>query len=545
MRLLLPLVVLFLLVGMGSVSVAVDGSLQQLTPQNVSDFIARECPRTLKASEAPCSTLCEFMAPYTGLPTSFRSFILRDRSTFVAQAVDVGTARHIKGLSDKVPTAKHTVMVPSIPFTKLSGKGVVITADGSNARHVANLRRFMYVLRILVQSQIPVEVWYGCEVERFKHNTMRRLRAFGVRVLGARVHELTQFRSLQEHTTLRDPCTSLSNYAIKVAATLASGFREVVVFDCDSIPLMDPAHLLLHDPWYTRMRIRVFRDVEPVGTTTPEPVFEYLGVLQDHYSAMLGGQEVDASCVVVDKGAENVWAALHVALFLNTRVELVSGLASRTLYRRVREDCGGLFHGDKDTWWLSYMVVDHQVRKGRAHYIHPLPTPRALVAHHEDTSNLRAGRTCHVLYGQTHAFLLDSCVGDGGSGGSSSDKRKKKNQQQQLAATAGPSPPKYFPFDHIRDTATWEAMAALCGQLVHINAYENPDAPHRSMAQHMTYFANVRNVWKTYPVDGSIMTDHFTKQRACSAASKLEVLPEVTSAVLTRLVSNPGTKDVV
>ena len=48
-----------------------------------------------------------------------------------------------------------------------------------------------------------------------------------------------------------------------------------------------------------------------------DSIFKYLGVDRSRYAWLLGGQETDASCVILDKSRPEVWTGLHLALFLN------------------------------------------------------------------------------------------------------------------------------------------------------------------------------------------------------------------------------------
>ena len=95
------------------------------------------------------------------------------------------------------------------------------------------------------------------------------------------------------------------------------------------------------------MGFRIFRDVVPRGTFTPPPVFDYLRIDRQRAASLLGEQEADSSCVLLDKRQANVWSGIHVALFLNSRPEIVKGLSFK--YPAASHTCAGFMHGDKDT----------------------------------------------------------------------------------------------------------------------------------------------------------------------------------------------------
>ena len=68
-----------------------------------------------------------------------------------------------------------------------------------------------------------------------------------------------------------------------------------------AVPLAEPVGLIRRDPWYASLGIRLFRDVVPLGTFTPPELFEYLGLDPARFGRLLGGQETDSSCVMLDK----------------------------------------------------------------------------------------------------------------------------------------------------------------------------------------------------------------------------------------------------
>jgi hypothetical protein len=88
---------------------------------------------------------------------------------------------------------------------------------------------------------------------------------------------------------------------MKLLAVLASDCVECILFDADAVPLTEPLRFLRADPWYRSLGVRLFRDVVPVGSFTPLDLFEYLGLDRARFGRLLGGQETDSSCVMLDK----------------------------------------------------------------------------------------------------------------------------------------------------------------------------------------------------------------------------------------------------
>ena len=64
---------------------------------------------------------------------------------------------------------------------------------------------------------------------------------------------------------------------------------------------------------------------------------------------------------------EGVWAGLHIALFLNTRPELVKGVGSHA-YPVASKSCAGLLHGDKDTWWIGMLLAGTTTKRNSSRY---------------------------------------------------------------------------------------------------------------------------------------------------------------------------------
>ena len=308
------------------------------------------------------------------------------------------------------------VMVPSLahfPAVTRVREGVVVYASGNKARYARGATVLVETLRapdgaheMKPLSDLPIEVFYGCEDEAFPERLRQRLeQAKGVAVRSLSAALFTTLRDHPDATYMagNEACRYLPAYGRKVLASMLSSFERLVLFDADVIPLVDPA-TLFELPEFRRSGMVLFGDYVPLGTFFNDHarLLAFLGLDPLAYQRVFSGQEADSSCVVIDKGFiahrppspekqrrhrwcdggapcddddatagtasfSVVWDSLHLALAMNAM--------SASYYRAPpppEPASSGFVFGDKDTWALAAIIAEVPLA--------PPPSPPAAVA---------------------------------------------------------------------------------------------------------------------------------------------------------------------
>lgn len=156
-----------------------------------------------------------------------------------------------------------SVMVPLLrqyPLLTQNEKGIVIYASGHSPRYAHGALVLVEILRGNVNarkrsgytsakalSDLPVEIFYGCEEEAFPLFLLRRLersKNVSVRSLTGVLSDLhVDGRKAAVSTANENVCHSLPAYGRKTLAAVLSSFERLVLFDADVIPLVDPETL--------------------------------------------------------------------------------------------------------------------------------------------------------------------------------------------------------------------------------------------------------------------------------------------------------------
>jgi hypothetical protein len=206
-------------------------------------------------------------------------------------------------------------------------------------RQAAGALATAYVIREVLRSDMPIEVFYSGPEEAFSGRIKEALEALP----GVRLRDLTAAMAEQRAAwaafPAQPPLRVLRGYAAKVFAVLASPFREAVLLDAGAVLFVDP-HTLLGLPSYRQHGLAIFNDYVPLARWRWKPVLREVCVDYGRLAAAFGGMELDSSCVVVDKEAN--FDALAVAAALNSELQ---------------EQTYCLLVGDKDTWGLAMLHV--------------------------------------------------------------------------------------------------------------------------------------------------------------------------------------------
>jgi len=204
------------------------------------------------------------------------------------------------------------------------GRGIVIVAGGS--RVFTNAYVLLHVLRNVVGSTLPIELWYFGQGE-LSAAMAALVRPFGVTLVDAvPLIEATD-------SPIRD------GWQLKSFALVHSRFAEVLLLDADQVPVDDPA-ACFHWPQYRETGAVFWPDI--VDLRKDNAIWSLLGLEASRTASFESGQ------LLVDRRRHG--AALVAALRLNE--------AADQIYH--------LVYGDKDTYLLAW---------------HMLGVPYALVPH--------------------------------------------------------------------------------------------------------------------------------------------------------------------
>jgi hypothetical protein len=195
-----------------------------------------------------------------------------------------------------------------------------------------------YVIRKVLGSDIPIQIFYAGEDEAFSGPIKTAVEALG----GVQLLDLLEaLRRQYPRGDFPHPPSSrvVRSYAAKLYALLASSFRENIVLDAGAVAFVPPERFFSL-PSYRQNHMAIFSDYVGLDRGRWREVLERVCVGYDQFYAAFGGRELDSSCVVMDKVAN--FDALAVALALNGELQ------AQTYTTLI---------GDKDTWGLAMLHV--------------------------------------------------------------------------------------------------------------------------------------------------------------------------------------------
>jgi hypothetical protein len=196
-----------------------------------------------------------------------------------------------------------------------SGRGLVIVAGG--ARMFTNAYVLLHVLRNVLRSKLPVELWY------FGPSEVSPAMAALIEPFEVRLVDATPALAATG-AKVRD------GWQLKSFALAYSRFAEVLLLDADQVPISDPA-ACFDWPQYRETGAVFWPDV--IDLRRENPVWALLGLQERRAVSLESGQ------LLVDRNRHR--AVLWAALRLNE--------AADDLYQ--------LVYGDKDTYLLAWEML--------------------------------------------------------------------------------------------------------------------------------------------------------------------------------------------
>jgi len=226
------------------------------------------------------------------------------------------------------------------PQALFKGRGVVMAASGAIIRQAAGAYVTAFVLRHVLNEDLPIEIFYSGPEEAFHGPVLQALQTLPNVQLIDLEQALTSLhsRGLMSLEPLPPPRV-LKGYAAKVYAMQVCSFHEALLFDAGAIPFA-PTSRFFTLPSYQRQGLALFSDYVSIDQVVWRPFLRDMCLDLKHVSSSLGGRELDSSCVVMDKHRNA--DALAVAVALN-------GPLQPTTYASLL--------GDKDTWALAMFYV--------------------------------------------------------------------------------------------------------------------------------------------------------------------------------------------
>jgi hypothetical protein len=325
---------------------------------------------------------------------------------------------------------------PSYPVP--NQRGVVISASGTVPRLATGAYITAYLIRKVLRSTLPIEIYYVGEREIFDPTLKRHLRDLGdVQVLDLMAVLRKKFARLVDEAGTNTAQTAaaakmaketgkdtfvessidpkdvrgalsnanghlsyllpsieqLASYAAKPYAVLASYFQEVILFDAGAVPFFDPEYFLTL-PDYRASGFMAFRDYVPSSPNKWDWIPEEFCVDTELVTNYYQDTEGDSSCVLFDK-AQN-WNALLVTAILNGPLQHIT-------YHKL--------NGDKDTWAMAMVY-------SRSEPLPPLHTvPGFLFVDYEGNYEARK------VHGQLQLLKVDLEEDDGAIMGAKDDRQ--------------------------------------------------------------------------------------------------------------------------
>lgn len=227
------------------------------------------------------------------------------------------------------------IKLPHYQKYDFQGKGIVIAASGLRYKYVTGLYMNIYVIRKLFKSNIPIEIVYVGQKEKFNEHIQKKIMELG----HIKIIDLTE----KLNTNL--PEKKLKGYRTKPLAVLASSFKEVILMDADALCFIDPNYFFNIKGYQTHGMV-LFKDYVKCLKYVNKKFINNIGIGYETFCEKTHGLEIDSSCIIINK--EIAWEALHTICLINVE--------SKAYYNKTFSNV----LGDKDTWLIGSLFCEFE-----------------------------------------------------------------------------------------------------------------------------------------------------------------------------------------
>lgn len=229
-----------------------------------------------------------------------------------------------------VNNADYTSVIPIYSNYNFGGKGLVIAAAGNRYRYVTGLYTNLYVIRKYHKSDIPIEIFYVGDQEKFSKEIEKLILDLGsIKIIDL----MSRIKTNLSQDELR-------GYQTKPLSAICSSFSEVIVMDADALCFMDPYYIFKANGYDSNGMI-LFKDYVDCMNFISKDFIETIEIGTERYCNYTGNFEIDSSCVVINK--EKYWETLFVISIINVKSDK---------YHKSKNVLG-----DKDTWLIGSMFM--------------------------------------------------------------------------------------------------------------------------------------------------------------------------------------------
>ncbi|KAG0365663.1 mannosyltransferase putative-domain-containing protein [Gamsiella multidivaricata] len=216
------------------------------------------------------------------------------------------------------------------------GRGIVMCVGNGHTKYA---RAALKVLREVVKSKLPVEIYYMGERDLSAENR-------------AWYEQLENVRTIDIMTVIDNDMLKLGGWAIKPFALLASKFSEAILMDSDAYFLADP-EVMFEDEGYKETGTVYFYDrtlFPGAGGDKKQWLESFLPSMSNHPSKtrwfkQKGDHEMESGVVVMDK--KRHFLSLLAICKINDYYE-----RNQVTYKRT--------WGDKESFWIAMEMIQER-----------------------------------------------------------------------------------------------------------------------------------------------------------------------------------------
>ncbi|KAF9366153.1 hypothetical protein BGX34_005704 [Mortierella sp. NVP85] len=221
-------------------------------------------------------------------------------------------------------------------YSEYSGQGIIMCVGNGHTKYA---RTAIKVLREVVKSELPVEIYYIGEGDLTLDNREWYEKFENVKTIDIR-------------TVIDDDMLKLSGWAVKPFAVLISRFKEAILMDSDAYFLADPV-VLFEDSGYKEVGTVYFYDrllFPGAGRKQRVWMEEFLPTMSNHpgktaWFNYQGDHEMESGVVAIDKGRH--FLGLLAICKMNDYYE-----RNQVTYQ--------MTWGDKESFWIGMEMIQER-----------------------------------------------------------------------------------------------------------------------------------------------------------------------------------------